>query len=246
MRLDILRIIWFITSSLNLEKKFSNFGVKEKNITISQSSFSLGPKIISILGSFEKLRPPSISQERERLGHQDNIEKYVPTPKEPSEGKKSGRSTKSHFLRDYEKTVVTPEEKVSKQEIAKPSKPIDVKPETILDSELETSFSMEDVKTHVQEQADEKLKLSTFNKKTIEGIELPKPLLLMGPEKINTIVSSLSKEKKILLLASGTVITFFVIDKLLDKNVNYKTKKQKLLKKVADLFKQFLNKLPRT
>ena len=71
MRSDLLKIIWFVTSSLSIGKTVSSFGIGEQ---IKNLINIPGVKDkISLLG-FEKMKPPSISQERERLGHQDSYD----------------------------------------------------------------------------------------------------------------------------------------------------------------------------
>jgi len=238
MRSDILKIIWFVTSSLSIGKTVSSIGIGEQ---IKNLINIPGVKDkISLLG-FEKMRPPSISQERERLGHKDSYD-APPTKEKIKEPIKKPRPTsKGHYLDD------SPKENVPKQELKKSSPKIDVSPETTVDTSVgaDSLVTFEEVKLHLETEIQEKAQLSSFNEKKIEGIELP-PVLLLEQEKIKSVLFSLSKEKKILLFAGGTIVTLFLLDKLLEKNLSYAARKKKLLKKITDTFKQFKDNLPRT
>jgi hypothetical protein len=255
---DLLRIIWFITSSLSVGKSVSSFGIgaQIKNLV----NIPGVKDKISLLG-FEKMRPPSISQERERLGHQDAYDAPTTKEKVKEPSRKAKPPSKGHYLDDAPKEAPkevktpvkehslddSPKENVPKQEIKKSSPKIDVSPETTLDTSVgaDSLVTFEEVKLHLETEIQEKAQLSSFNEKKIEGIELP-PVLLLEQEKIKSVLFSLSKEKKILLFAGGTIVTLFLLDKLLEKNLSYAARKKKLLKKITDTFKQFKDNLPRT
>ena len=156
---------------------------------------------------------------------------------------KRDSNVRGHFLKDYEdKTpTVSPQEKVAELEVQKPSKQIEAPQKGVLKNiYVDISFKMdEEVKTPIKEQALEN------SKNSIEGVELPKPLFLLASDKMKASFYSLPKEKKILLVGGGAIITLFLIDKLLEKNSGYKARKEKVGKKVRNLFKQFIDNLPR-
>jgi hypothetical protein len=258
MRQDFLKVIWFVLSSLSIEKKVSSFGIGEQIKNLLNLP-GVKDKVLPL--GFQKLRPPSISEDRERLGHPHSPDRPPTKEKVRQPSKKVKPPSKGHYLTDAPKEAPqeiktpvkehsldnSPKENVPKQEIQESSPKIDVSPKTTVDTSVEADslVTFEEVKLHLETKIQEKTQLSSFSEKKIEGIEVA-PVLLLGPEKIKSVVFSLSKEKKILLFAGGTIVTLFLLDKLLEKNLSYAAKKKKLLKKIADTFKQFKDNLPRT
>ena len=130
MKSDLLKIIWFVTSSLSIGKTVSSFGIGEQ---IKNLINIPGVKDKISLLRFEKMRPPSISQERERLGHpKEKIREPIKKPKPPSKG---------HYLDD-----------VPKQEVKKSSPKIDVSTETTVDTSVgaDSLVTFEEVKLHLE------------------------------------------------------------------------------------------------
>jgi len=258
MRQDFLKVIWFVLSSLSIEKKVSSFGIGEQIKNLLNLP-GVKDKVLPL--GFQKLRPPSISEDRERLGHPHSPDGPPTKEKVRQPSKKVKPPSKGHYLTDAPKEAPqeiktpvkehsldnSPKENVPKQEIQESSPKIDVSPKTTVDTSVEADslVTFEEVKLHLETKIQEKTQLSSFSEKKIEGIEVP-PVLLLGPEKMKSVVFSLSKEKKILLFAGGTIVTLFLLDKLLEKNLSYASRKKKLLKKIADTFKQFKDNLPRT
>jgi hypothetical protein len=259
MSTDTLKVILFVTSSLRIEKyldlksnlKFSSLS-SGNNIVDMCTTLLGGNTKIWVRNCFEKLREPTISQDRQALGHE---EEYIPPVKEPKPSLKTKvrPPSKGRFLNE-DKTPsckeIVPEKNIVKDVLPEESMVKEILPEIQVEQEnvLDQSVSFEDVKVYLKDELEQKTKLSTFDfskKETINGVEIP-TLLLVALKKIQTAFFGLSKTKKVLLFAGGTAVTFFVVDKILSRNIKYKTNKEKLLKKVSDLFQKFRDNLPRT